>query len=121
MIINKIEKDPNGLNQNSPGAKLDKGKLQPWLFFQGFAHALEQVARVTTVGAEKYTPNGWITVPDGQKRYMEAYMRHALKYAQGEIVDDGPSGTGCLHLAQMIWNLLAVLELQERECTTKSN
>lgn len=113
------ETDPNGTDAHEPGAKLDSGKLQPWLFFSGFAHALEKVAEVTTIGANKYTPNGWVTVPEGPRRYMEAYQRHALKLGQGQVYDTDPGGIGTKHIAQMIWNLLAVLELEERN--DKSN
>lgn len=105
------EFDPNGVNQHGPGAKLDGGKLQPWLMMSGFSNALREVARVTTVGARKYTPNGWMDVPNGELRYMEAYARHALELGAGELTDDD---TGCRHKAQMIWNLLASLELELR-------
>lgn len=109
------EKDPHGKDLNSPGAKADAGKDRVWLFLAGFSNALEEVARVTTVGANKYTPDGWVDVPDGSNRYMDAFGRHLLALGQGNIVDDGPKGTGCLHKAQMIWNLLASLELELRD------
>ena len=105
------EFDPNGKNPHEPGAKLDAGKLLPWLFIAGFANALTDVADVTTKGARKYTPNGWMEVPDGAARYMEAFARHQLALARGEKID---ADTGCLHKAQMIWNLLASLELELR-------
>lgn len=111
----KQEADPHGKAANEPGAKLDNGKLQPWLCIAGFSRALAEVAQVTTFGARKYTPNGWVTVPNGQERYMEAFGRHMLALGEGKIVDDGLGGTGCLHKAQMIWNLLASLELDLRE------
>jgi hypothetical protein len=38
-----------------------------------------------------------------------------LKLGQGEILDDGVGGTNCYHKAQMVWNLLASLELELRE------
>ena len=108
------EKDPSGLDAHAPGAKLDAGKTRPWLMESGFARALEEVAKVTTVGAIKYTPNGWAQVEDGPSRYMEAFGRHKTALGKGEILDDGPSGTGCYHKAQMIWNLLASFELELR-------
>jgi hypothetical protein len=108
------ESDPRGLAPNLPGAKLDAGKLLPWLFFSGFSRALEEVAKVTTIGATKYTPNGWASVENGEDRYMEAFMRHALALGRGEKLDEGVGGTGCYHKAQMAWNLLASLELELR-------
>lgn len=110
------EIDPNGRKANEPGAKLDSGKVRPWLCIAGFSRALEEVARVTTKGAEKYTPNGWCKVPNGEERYMEAFGRHLLEYGKGEKFDSGPKGLGSdiYHKAQMIWNLLASLELELR-------
>lgn len=110
------ENDPNGRNPNEPGAKLDSGKVRPWLCISGFSRALEEVAKVTTKGAEKYTPNGWCEVPNGEERYMEAFGRHLLEYGKGEKFDNSPKGLGpdIYHKAQMIWNLLASLELELR-------
>jgi len=105
------EKDPHGKDPHEAGAKLDAGKMLPWLCISGFSHALCAVADVTTKGARKYTPNGWATVPDGSARYMEAFARHTLALGRGEELD---VDTGCLHKAQMIWNLLASLELDLR-------
>jgi hypothetical protein len=106
------EFDPNGTDQHALGAKLDGGKVRPWLCISGFARALNAVAAVTTKGAEKYTPNGWAFVPNGKDRYMEAFGRHTLALARGEVVDPD---TQCMHKAQMAWNILASLELELRE------
>lgn len=114
--VKQAETDPNGMAANKPGAKLDAGKTQVWLCVQGFSRALDEVAKVTTVGAAKYTPNGWTEVPDGVERYMDAFGRHMLKLGTGEIRDVGVGGTDCYHKAQMIWNLLASLELELRAC-----
>ena len=105
------EADPLGIAPHEPGAKLDAGKIRPWLCVSGFSRALAKVADVTTKGAAKYSPNGWMEVPDGQARYMDAFGRHMLALGQGETTDPD---TGCLHKAQMIWNLLASLELDLR-------
>lgn len=107
-----IEVDPNGLHPNMLGAKLDQGKPRPWLMVSGFARALDEVTKVTTRGAEKYTPNGWMHVEGGIERYMEAFGRHQLALGRGETTD---IDTGCMHKAQMAWNLLASLELELRE------
>lgn len=117
----KTETDPNGKAPNEPGAKVDAGKIRIWLCVAGFSRALEEVARVTTIGATKYTPNGWAQVPNGSERYMDAFGRHLVSAGKGEIVDDGPNGTGCLHKAQMIWNLLASLELDLRKEENERN
>ncbi len=106
-----MELDPNGLDAHAPGAKLDGGNVMPWLCIAGFSRALMAVADVTTKGAVKYTPNGWAQVKDGEQRYMEAFARHMLALGRGEDID---ADTGALHKAQMVWNLLASLELELR-------
>lgn len=108
---NPSEHDPNGIDAHTPGAKLDGNKPLPWLCISGFANALQAVAEVTTAGAIKYTPNGWLTVPNGEARYLEAFGRHMLALAAGEVID---KDTGCLHKAQIAWNMLASLELEIR-------
>jgi len=107
-----LEKDPNGVSQKDPGSKLDSGKPRAWLCIQGFSSALSELALVTTAGAKKYSPSGWEKVPDGEARYMDAFGRHMLALGKGQEVDPD---TGCMHQAQMIWNLLAALELKLRK------
>lgn len=111
MTVMLMESDPTGRDPHEPGAKLDTGKVLPWLCIAGFSRAIAAVADVTTKGARKYTRNGWVSVPDGEDRYMEAFGRHMLALGRGEVID---GDTGCLHKAQMIWNLLAALELELR-------
>lgn len=105
------EYDPNGKPLNTPGAKGDANKLRPWLVLGAFSSALEQVVEVGTLGAKKYTDNGWTEVPNGFNRYMDAFGRHLLKYGKGEMYDQD---LGTKHIANMIWNLLAALEIEEK-------
>lgn len=105
------ESDPNGKNAHEPGAKLDAGKIRPALVFKAFAHALWKVAEVGTYGANKYTENGWLEVPNGEARYGDAEMRHMLKDWMGEQCDPD---TEIEHQAHKAWNALAQLELMIR-------
>lgn len=102
------EKDPNGIDQHTPGAKLDAGKLRPNLVFTGFANALEQVVKVGTDGAAKYSDDGWKQVENGKERYLDALGRHLLAFQKGEAHDPM---SGSHHLAHVAWNALAALEL----------
>lgn len=106
------EKDPNGKAPNEKGSKLDAGKPRLGLVFRGFARALVEVGKVGTFGANKYTDDGWLDVPNGIERYTDAGLRHELKEAIGEEVD---ADSGLLHAAHKAWNALAVLELKLRE------
>lgn len=103
--------DPHGFDPHAPGAKLDAGKVRVELVLAAFSRALWEVAKVGSYGAEKYSPNGWLSVPDAEARYLDAKGRHWLKNAMGERVDPD---TGLDHLAHEAWNALAVLELRLR-------
>lgn len=107
------EKDPNGIAAKTPGAKLDAGKspvLQGLLDY--FPRACLEVARVSEIGAKKYSWKGWEKVLDGPIRYGNALVRHII--AEGI---EGPydKDTGLLHASQEAWNALARLELILRE------
>lgn len=107
-----LERDPTGRDAHSPGAKLDAGKNRAGLVIFGFARAIAEVCKVGTFGANKYTPNGWMAVPNGIERYTDALFRHLLKHASGEREDPD---TGERHLAHAAWNALAILDLTLRE------
>lgn len=104
------EFDPTGRGASESGAKLDAGKQFAGVLLD-FAHALSAVADVGTMGANKYSRGGWMSVPNGQQRYMDAALRHMLKHGKGETHDPE---SGLTHLAHATWNLLAIAELQER-------
>ncbi len=107
---NDNESDPLGRNPHTPGAKLDAGKNRLGLVVLGFSRALEQVGRVGTYGAQKYTPNGWMSVPEGIDRYTDAMVRHLLSESR-EATD---TDTNHLHAALAAWNALARLDLMLR-------
>lgn len=109
--LSSMEKDPYGIDQHAPGAKLDAGKARLSLVLLAMSRALSAVGEVGTYGAAKYTDNGWLEVPNGQERYMDALFRHLLQHATGELHD---RDTGLTHLAHACWNMLAVLELSLR-------
>lgn len=102
------EVDPNGIGQHEAGAKLDSGKVDMALIFDGMPRALIAVGEVGTFGAAKYTRDGWQSVPEGERRYRAAQDRHRLKrFYEGEYDSDSK----LLHLSHAAWNALAELEL----------
>lgn len=102
------ELDPTGRDAHAPGAKLDAGKNRLGLVLGGFARALQEVGKVGTFGANKYTADGWRSVPNGQARYTDAMFRHLLKESEGEANDPDSE---LKHAAHAAWNALARLEL----------
>ena len=148
-----MERDPNGLDPHTPGAKLDAGKQLPVLVLVPFIPVLgtciknpqikllfslakllleksslhgiiDQVisentttrisglVAVGTYGATKYTPDGWLSVPDGMQRYGEAAARHMLKRIDGEEVDQD---SGLPHIDHCLWNMLAYETLRNAQ------
>lgn len=91
----------------TPGAKLDAGKEPMRLILHAMPRALLEVGKVGAYGAAKYSPNGWLSVPDAVARYTDAMFRHALR----EGIEPHDEESGLLHAAQVAWNALARLEL----------
>lgn len=112
-LLDRLEReaDPHGKRPDESGAKLDAGKNRLGLVLCGFARALQEVGRVGTYGANKYSDNGWIDVPDGERRYTDAMFRHLLSEAAGEKFD---RDTKISHAAHCAWNALARLDLAIR-------
>lgn len=70
--------------QPSQGMKFDNGKLQYSLIPPSATKAL---AEVLTFGAQKYAPNNWMLVEDGETRYLDALYRHLEAFRSGETHD----------------------------------
>lgn len=102
------ELDPTGRNPHLPGAKLDAGKAEYDMVLFSFPDALAHVDRIGKFGAKKYTKGGFLDVPQGQIRYFNAEIRHAIKQLRGETIDPDSQE---LHLAHKAWNALAELQL----------
>ena len=93
------------------GVKLDAGKPRLDLVLGGFARALLAVGDIGTFGAQKYTDNGWVEVPNGEQRYTDALLRHLLAERSGHYYDNE---SGLAHAAHVAWCALARLDLQIR-------
>ena len=93
------------------GVKLDNKKPRMDLVLGEFTRALEEVGKVGTFGANKYTDKGWVEVNNGIERYLSAMLRHYMKFRRGKQKDEE---SGLSHLSHMAWNALAVLELYKR-------
>jgi len=101
-----MDKDPNGLDQHEPGAKLDDNKILAGILAD-FSNALLEVAKVGTFGAKKYARSGWQSVPNGIERYTDALWRHLLTEKVNETDDE----SNLLTASHLAWNALARLEL----------
>lgn len=94
--------------------KHDTGKPQMRLILHSMPRAMLAIGAVANHGAEKYSPDGWLRVPNGLERYTDALMRHVV--AEGISAEDPDSGL--LHAAHAAWNAVARLELILRSLET---
>ena len=69
--------------------------------------ALDEVAKVLSFGAVKYPPDNWKKVPELERRYLAAAMRHISAHCQGNELDDE---SGLAHLAHAITGLMFVIQ-----------
>jgi len=106
------EFDPNGKKASDPGSKLDGGKPLAGELVLSFPRALEALVQVATYGAGKYSRQGFLQVPNAKVRYLDACMRHLLKYGQGEHLDPE---SGLPHIDHALWNVAAIVELGRRK------
>lgn len=93
------------------GFKADQGKNRLSLVIGSMARAIEEIGKVGTFGANKYTDDGWLHVSDGIRRYTDAMLRHNLAHLRGEELDQE---SGLPHLAHAAWCAIAVLDLNLR-------
>lgn len=70
--------------------------------------ALEEVAKILTYGAKKYSANSWRGVPDALDRYKAAMLRHLTAIQNGEEND---IESGLSHTAHMACNALFICAL----------
>lgn len=105
------------------GAKDDGGKLDVSLLFDDMPHALYEVVKVLQWAVKDkkpvpYVRGSWQTVPDLQRRYRAAQMRHELNAAISRIDDPGAhpvdAETGLNELAHIATSALFRLEMAVR-------
>lgn len=109
MTISKEDLKKSQSPDHKGGRKFDGDKLQYGLLP---AIALKEVVKVLTYGAQKYEPDNWRRVPDGNRRYFDAAQRHIWQYKEGEMYDPE---TGFHHLAHAVCCLMFINELDFNE------
>ena len=82
--------------------RLDDGKLRFDLIPEP---AMQELAKLYTKGAEKYSPWGWAKGM-AYSRVIGAMFRHIYKYIAGETYDEE---TGCHHMIAVGWGAFAIV------------
>lgn len=77
--------------------------------------ALEEVSKVMSYGANKYSRMNWSKVDD-RERYISASLRHLSAWSNGEKIDPE---SHLNHLAHSITSLLFILELEQNKTKEK--
>ena len=70
-------------------------------------HALDDVAKVLTYGAQKYDRHNWKQLKNLDTRYFAAAQRHLWALQRGETMDEE---TGIHHAAHAICCIMFMLE-----------
>ena len=102
-----------GLNNLKPlnmdGRKDDQDKLRYDLLDVDFE---EEMAKVLTEGAKKYSPNSWQKVEGAKDRYYAALRRHLAAVRKGEFrnLEDGDVS----HFAQIAVNAMFLYVLETK-------
>lgn len=97
--------------KQEPAKRSDAGKIRYDLIP---ADSLHELARVYTVGAQKYEPDNWLKGMSWS-RCFGSMLRHAWKFWRGERYD---ADTGCHHMAMVAWNAFALCTYDFRKLGT---
>ena len=99
--------------KKNTGRKDDKGKPPVTQFLRQFPKAIKYLAKLSEYGHNTYGEDedndawdNWKKVENAKFRYEQALGRHLVE-------ENGPiDESGFKHIAQVIWNGLAVLQLE---------
>lgn len=70
----------------------------------------EHVVKVATYCAKKYSDGGWLSVPNGIRRYRAAAIRHRIAME----TEEKDAESGLPHAWHVEWNLWAVYTLEQK-------
>jgi len=107
MALEQLEevRVTNTTTGGQKGSKIARYDLIPWA-------QMQEVAKLYGKGAEKYDDHNW------RKGFNwslseASLMRHYTAFMEGESIDDGPEGTGCHHLASVVWHALTLMYFEQ--------
>jgi len=92
-----------GIEKTPTGKKFDEGKLRYDLIPPEF---MEEVAKILTYGALKYSDNNWQNLDNFNSRFYAALERHLQAWRKGEDID---KESGLSHLSHAATNCLFLL------------
>lgn len=90
------------------GIKYDDGKIRYDLVP---VRAMEDWAKVISLGARKYGENNWQKLKNPRSRYYAALMRHLVSWWRGEEIDPE---SGLPHLAHVMCNASFLMHFDDQ-------
>ena len=109
------EKEEIDIEKNqSKGQKFSDDKLPIYtVLFKQFPDVIQEVIRCSMAGHKKYSNDtDWINfkrVPNAENQYLNAALRHMTEFGYNEDMKEYGM---ILHEAQVIWNLMAALQIK---------
>ena len=97
--------------KNEPAIRYDAGKPR---FDLLPSDAMVELARVYTLGAEKYQPDNWAKGM-AWRRCLGSLLRHTFAWAAGEDFD---KESGLHHMAHVAWGALTLIAYHKRKVGT---
>lgn len=97
---------PRGAGRKDDSAKL-RFELLP-------LESLAPIVRVLAFGAEKYGVDNWRKVPEFERRYFAAAMRHLVAHQLGERLDPESGESHLAHAACCLLFLVSIATAQPR-------
>lgn len=73
---------------------------------------IEDLAKILTMGSNKYDANNWQKLENGEERYFAALMRHLVASRKGDKIDEE---SGLSHLAHVMCNVVFLLWLEKNK------
>lgn len=101
----QVEYRKEQIASGASGVKYDIGKPEFGLIPP---HAMLEMVKVLTAGAQKYSRDNWIKVPGSKRRYFDAMERHVWAWKRGELYDQDD---GIHHLAHAACCLFFLYEI----------
>ena len=123
-IPSPVEAAPAAVPGGAPGRKDDSAKRDVTLFFNDLPHAIYAVTEVLQWAITKKQPvpyerGSWQSVPDFQRRYQAAGLRHELNRAiariEGQVEEPRDDETDLMELAHIAACAMFRLEMACRK------
>lgn len=111
LYVGLTRDDEVGREPNEPAVALRFNSGKPQLsFILEFPKSITGVANVMEMGAGKYGRDNWKKGGLTHESYMDSCLRHLMKYANGEVIDEE---SGHNHIEHAIVNLMMAREMMK--------